>query len=513
MKVRRHPLTYLNILLLAAAFVIMVLFKPCSLTYFSQTYLIGFAILAGIWFILSFLLRKYNPKNPPSNSVSIHIIFINTIIFGIIAIAMYGARSVGYSRWIVFGTIGIATLFELIFNGIYQLVKNGSEENPNNTSVAENRLTQFPTMVKTTERKAVIDKRTKEISPSALQLKRDIIEECGEKGYDFIVKNIDLTDYKNLVVSTTTLFNILYQPDNFFKGIVNLKRLNDIRYINKFFEATNRKLPMGGVFIGYAETKNQRKERILRKYPPVLNWIYYFFDYILKRIFPKFQLTKGIYFILTRGQNRVFTRAEILGRLYSSGFEIEKEEYVNGKYFFVVQKKKKPSYDPHPTYGLIVRLPRIGKGGKIIKVFKMRTMHAYAEYLQEYVYNMHHLQEGGKFKDDFRISMAGRIMRALWIDELPMLLNWIRGDLKFVGVRPISEHYFNLYSKEHQERRIKYKPGLVPPFYADLPGSLDEIEASEKRYLDAYDQHPFRTNWRYFWKAIFNIVFRRARSK
>jgi hypothetical protein len=511
--VRRHPLTYLNILLLGVAFVIMVLIKPNSLTYFSQTYLIGFAILAGIWSVFSFTFRKYNPKNPPSNSVSLHIVFINIIILGIIAISMYGARSVGYSRLIVFGTIGIATLFELTFNGIYQLVKQNGDEHDSDTLVAESQVDYIPPQPVTAERQAVLEKKIREISPSAIQLKKDIIEECSEKGFHFIENNIDLADPRNLVISTTTVFNILYQPDDYFRGIINLKRINDIRYINKFFEGINRKLPVGGVFISCAETKNQRKERILRKYPPVLNWIYYFFDYILKRIFPKFQLTKNIYFFLTRGQNRVFTRAEILGRLYSSGFEIEKEEYVNGRYFFVVHKVKQPSYDPNPTYGLIVRLPRIGKDGKIIKVYKMRTMHAYAEYLQEYVYNMHHLREGGKFNNDFRISMAGRIMRALWIDELPMLLNWMRGELKFVGVRPISEHYFKLYSKAHQERRIKYKPGLVPPFYADLPKSLDEIEASEKRYLDAYDKHPFRTNWRYFWRAFFNIVFKRARSK
>ncbi len=100
-------------------------------------------------------------------------------------------------------------------------------------------------------------------------------------------------------------------------------------------------------------------------------------------------------------------------------------------------------------------------------------------------------------------------MRALWIDELPMLLNWMRGELKLVGVRPISEHYFSLYSKEHQKRRIRYKPGLIPPYYADLPKTLSEIEASENRYLDAYEKHPFRTNWRYFWKAIFNIIIQK----
>jgi lipopolysaccharide/colanic/teichoic acid biosynthesis glycosyltransferase len=126
---------------------------------------------------------------------------------------------------------------------------------------------------------------------------------------------------------------------------------------------------------------------------------------------------------------------------------------------------------------------------------------------------MHNLKEGGKFDFDFRVSTQGKIMRKLWIDELPMLFNWLQGDLKIVGVRPISEHYFNLYNEELQKKRTKYKPGLVPPFYADLPKTLKEIQESEMRYLEAYEKKPFRTDWKYFWRAIHNIVIKRARSQ
>jgi len=52
----------------------------------------------------------------------------------------------------------------------------------------------------------------------------------------------------------------------------------------------------------------------------------------------------------------------------------------------------------------------------------------------------------------------------------------------------------------------------VPPFYVDLPKTLEEIIDSERRYFDAYDKHPLLTDWRYFWKAFNNIVFKRARS-
>jgi lipopolysaccharide/colanic/teichoic acid biosynthesis glycosyltransferase len=86
------------------------------------------------------------------------------------------------------------------------------------------------------------------------------------------------------------------------------------------------------------------------------------------------------------------------------------------------------------------------------------------------------------------------------------------GDMKIVGVRPLSSHYFNLYSEDLRQRRIRYKPGLMPPYYADLPVGLEEIQLSEKKYLDEYDKKPLATDIRYFFKGIFNIIFRNARS-
>jgi lipopolysaccharide/colanic/teichoic acid biosynthesis glycosyltransferase len=274
----------------------------------------------------------------------------------------------------------------------------------------------------------------------------------------------------------------------------------------------NTKVNTYGVFIGCVETKSMRKRRILKKYPPVLNIIYYFFDYILKRVFPKFQLTKKVYFFLTHGRNRVLSKAETLGRLYSCGFEVLETKRNKHLMYFAVRKIGKPVYDPNPTYGPLVKLRRVGKNGNHFYVFKMRTMHPFSEYLQDYIYKRFNLKEGGKFNHDFRITTAGRFMRQFWLDELPMLINLVKGDMKIIGVRPLSKHYFNLYSKKLQEKRIKHKPGLIPPFYADLPKTLEEIQESELKYLNAYEKHPFRTDVKYFFKAIFNIIFKRKRS-
>ena len=506
---RKNPLLWFDLLLVGISYVIVLAIRSFSRTYFSQKYLIGLGVFVVVWFTVTAISRKFRPADPPSDSVSLYIIIINIIIFGIIAILMYGARSLAYSRFIIFGTIGITTILEIITINIYKLI---SETNGNGEVMLKKKKGNYIS-AEEARKQAIQDIKIREGSLSGAQLKMDITEECGEEAYEFISSRIDLVDPRNLVVSTTTRFNIQYQPENYLRGIVNLKRINDLRYINKFFEAVNAKLPVGGKFMGCAETQEMRKKRILNKYPPVLNRMYYFMDYIIKRVFPKFRITRRLYFILTRGENRVMTRAEILGRLYSCGFVIQEEGQVNGKYFFVVDKVKEPTYDKDASYSLIIRLPRIGKDGKIIRVFKMRTMHAYAEYLQDYIYETHNLKEGGKFNNDFRVSMAGKVIRTLWLDELPMLINLFRGELKLVGVRPLSEQYFKLYTKEHQERRIRYKPGLVPPYYADLPKTLEEIEDSERRFLDSYDKHPFRTNWRYFWKAFYNIVFKHARSR
>jgi len=56
------------------------------------------------------------------------------------------------------------------------------------------------------------------------------------------------------------------------------------------------------------------------------------------------------------------------------------------------------------------------------------------------------------------------------------------------------------------------KPGLVPPFYADLPETTEEFFQTEERYLDAYMKKPIRTDIRYFFKAMYNIFVKKARS-
>jgi lipopolysaccharide/colanic/teichoic acid biosynthesis glycosyltransferase len=129
------------------------------------------------------------------------------------------------------------------------------------------------------------------------------------------------------------------------------------------------------------------------------------------------------------------------------------------------------------------------------------------------VYEKNDLAEGGKMGDDFRVTTAGKFFRKFWIDELPMIINLFKGDLKIVGVRPLSQHFLSLYSQELKDLRLKHKPGLVPPFYADLPKTLDKIMDSEIRYLKAYEKNPLLTDIKYFIKSFYNILIKKARSQ
>ncbi len=339
-----------------------------------------------------------------------------------------------------------------------------------------------------------------------------ILKDYGPEALAFISEYSNLADDHTCVISTNNLFSLSSLSENYYKSIINFCRINEILRISRFFEEANAKLPDQGIFIGCLETKYQRKERILKKYPKGLAHIYYFFDFILKRIFPKLPVTRKIYFKITAGRNRALSKTEIMGRLYSCGFAIEDERFIGNLMFFVAKKIKQPSYDPEPSHGPIYKMKRIGKHGKTITVYKLRTMHAYAEFLQPYVYEKNSLREGGKFRNDFRVSTIGKFCRRYWIDEIPMIYNLLRGDLKIVGVRPLSKHYLGLYAEDLKARRLNYTPGLIPPFYADLPKTLDEIMESERRYLDNCDKAPFRTDVKYFFKAVFNILFRKARS-
>lgn len=502
----------LDIFILAISFIIMVWIKPASKSHYLPTHMDFFLILAGLWIVVSIAGGKmHRGKIINLRSLLSRTIITNVLSLSIAALLLIALELGGHSRLVMFGTAILATFFELVVGTVFISMKKASLQDyqPRRDYEIIRKLTEEE-MVGESDTSKIDDDVYKIVLP---EVREALIEECGIEMTNGIL-NIakGKLNGHSRIVSTTTQFNIAALPENDYEYIINLKRINDIKGLDHFLDSVNNKLRHGGHFMCCVETKDLRKRRLLKKYPPVLNYLYYTGDFILKRVFPKIRITKWIYLSLTKGNNVVISRAEALGRMVRAGFSINNESFINGHLYIEGTKNGKPLNIYNKNYGLLIALPRVGKEGELIKVYKLRTMHPYSEYIQDYVYGLHNLEEGGKFKNDFRITSWGAFSRRVWLDEFPMLLNFLQGSMKLVGVRPLSEQYFNLYSDELRQRRVRYKPGLIPPFYYDMPHDLEEIEASELRYLDAWDRHPLWTDVRYFSKSVINIIFRRARS-
>lgn len=293
-----------------------------------------------------------------------------------------------------------------------------------------------------------------------------------------------------------------------------LRPLHTIEALDEFLYAANVAMADGGYMVCHTMTAALKRKLIDERYPWGVRHVMALTGYLWHRVCPKLRLTRGLYFAATDGKNRSFNRVEVLGRIYRAGFEVVDEGFSSGEFVVVARKVQAPIDDAAPTGSPIIHLRRIGLGGKEIVVHKFRTMYSYSEYIQDYVYHYQSLERGGKFKDDYRVNEAGRVLRRLWLDELPMVWNVLRGDMKLVGVRPLSRQYFSLYTPEMQALRTRTKPGLLPPFYYDAhtPETIEEVQQSERRYLEAYLQNPIATDWRYFWGIVGNILFHRKHS-
>ncbi|MEX1141919.1 MAG: sugar transferase [Thermoleophilaceae bacterium] len=100
---------------------------------------------------------------------------------------------------------------------------------------------------------------------------------------------------------------------------------------------------------------------------------------------------------------------------------------------------------------VLYRQRRVGRDGRPFELFKLRTMVVGAE----------HRGAGLYIEDrDPRITRVGRILRRFSLDELPNLLNVLRGDLAVVGPRPTVQEQVDRYAP-HQRRRLEVRPGIT----------------------------------------------------
>jgi hypothetical protein len=511
---KKFIIVFLDHLLLALCFMLVVLMRgqqPFTVMAQRHEWLL---ILLGIHFFTSLIFEKYDFAGHRSTKTILYrILYANLAFASLVSLMFFLLGYLGMSRILFFGTLALTTFIELVIAWIASLfVTTRSTDFPTTEeATAEGEVAFDDSALKTAAAEGIQEEPHRFLSVEGQAIKQSIVDQIGPNVFEYLKQHVPLGE-SSIILSVNNRFNILNLPSHCTSVIVNLQRVNDHRYVNKFFEAVNFKLPPGGIYTGICDTKEIRKKRFLRRYSPALGFVLYSFDFLFHRLCPKLPVFRKLYFCITKGKNRVMSRAEVLGRLYSCGFEVIDESLVDKKMLFVARKVNSPAYDASPTFGALIRLRRVGKDRKIIGVYKLRTMHPFSEYIQEYVYVLNGTRDGDKITDDFRITTWGRILRKLWIDELPMLVNWLKGDLKLVGVRPLSLHKFNTYPEYLQDLRVRFKPGLVPPFYADLPKTEEDFYKSEENYINRYAQAPFRTDFVYFFRAAWNILFKHARS-
>lgn len=138
---------------------------------------------------------------------------------------------------------------------------------------------------------------------------------------------------------------------------------------------------------------------------------------------------------------------------------------------------------------------RAGKDGRLFQIIKFKTMTDERD------------SEGKLLPDESRMTPIGRVVRSTSLDELPQILNVLKGDMALVGPRPLLEKYLPLYSKE-QFRRHEVRPGITG--WAQVNGR-NNISWAKKFELDVWyvDNQSFLLDLKILWMTLLKVIKRK----
>lgn len=147
------------------------------------------------------------------------------------------------------------------------------------------------------------------------------------------------------------------------------------------------------------------------------------------------------------------------------------------------------------------RQPRVGCKGVVFYIFKFRSMVPDAERLGSLVTAQY----------DSRITRVGRFLRKTKLDELPQLLNVIRGDMSLVGPRPEVPYYVEMWPEDARREILSVRPGITDYatlFYNDEQAVLAEADDPECAYVEEILPHKLALYKKYVRERSFGLDFR-----
>ena len=303
-------------------------------------------------------------------------------------------------------------------------------------------------------------------------------------------------------------------PKNTFEPyIYSTIKCNDVIQLQEKLENLYAYARENQTVIVSFETLKSRLNRIEKNSFKLLATLIVINEFILLRLLPRLIFFKWIYTVLFRGKFKILSKAEGLGRMAYAGFTINQIKSLNSILYAELKKSKEPKNLSKPSYGPLFKMTRLGKNKRKIGVYKIRTMHPYSEYLQDFMIKNNGYSEKGKLNNDFRVTIWGKWMRKYYLDELPQIINVLKGEMKLLGLRPLSEAYFNGLSIDYQNERLKHKPGCIPPYVAlNYKSSKEEVIKAEKKYIELKKCKPYTTDLILFFKALRNLLIYKVRS-
>lgn len=140
--------------------------------------------------------------------------------------------------------------------------------------------------------------------------------------------------------------------------------------------------------------------------------------------------------------------------------------------------------------------PRPGKNGKVFKLIKFKSMNEKKD------------EHGNLLFDTERLTKAGRFIRKTSIDELPQLINIIKGDMALIGPRPLLLEYYPYYT-EREQLRHTVRPGITG--YTQVKGRNKLTEWDPRLELDVYyvEHLSFLLDVKIFFETIKNVILRK----